>query len=94
MNPETAQRLSAIFDAIKAGTSPLTAQDLSEAMLVGFIPIDAPSLSPNPDLEWLAGSSGRQAGRYVGGVSYETILSTLEEKIARKQATNRKEDGK
>jgi len=92
MHPETARRLATIFEAVKQGTSPLTAQDISEAMLVGFIPIDAPSLSLHADLEETTGSSGRQAGPYVGGVCYEIIVRTLEEKIARKQTTNRKED--
>ena len=89
MNPETAQRLATIFEAVKAGTSPLTAQDISEAMLVGFIPIDAPSLSLHADLEEIMGSSG--AGQYVGGVCYEIIVRTLEDKIARKQATTKQE---
>ena len=91
MNKGTAQRLATIFEAVKAGTSPLTAQDISEAMLVGFIPRDAPSVSPNYDLERLMEPSAPQAGKAIGAVSYETILSTLEDKIARKQTTNKQE---
>jgi hypothetical protein len=93
MDDGTVARLHKVFAAMDAGTSPLTNQDVTEALKTALFPLDAPSVAPDPVVAGLRDASD-DAGHQVGVVNFNVILATLEGRLKRKTAdppANRKE---
>lgn len=84
MNDDTAQRFKKLLDEIGVGTSPLTNQDVTDAMKAGLFPLDAPSVEPDPFIQ-LRNDQVQQDGRQVAAFSLEMVLTTLEERLKRTQ---------
>jgi hypothetical protein len=89
MNDDTARRLSAIYTDILAGTSPLTNQDVMEAIIPGMIPVDAPALDADPFAQFLREHIDEEQGTRAAAVSWEVVLATLEDRLKRKQDDRR-----
>jgi hypothetical protein len=84
MHDDTAARLNELFAAIDAGTSPLTNQDVTDALKMALFPSDAPSVAPDPVVAGLRDTTD-DAGHQVGVVNYNVILATLEDRLRKKE---------
>lgn len=85
MNDETAVRLKKLFDDMNAGTSLLTNEDVRDAVLMAEFPIDAPSVKQDEFTQALQELGDEDQGFRVSAFSNEVMLTTLEDRLKRKQ---------
>jgi hypothetical protein len=69
---------------IDAGTSPLTRQDATEAFMMALFPLDAPSIASDPLAQFLREHTDEEKGIRASAISFEVILTMLEERCKRK----------
>ena len=82
MDEQTEQRLEELLANISAGRSPLTRQDVTEALTMRLFPLYAPSVEANPFSQLLRDRT--TDGLRASVIRWDVILTTLEDRLKRK----------
>lgn len=85
MDEQARLRLNEILADINAGTSPITRQEAFEVFTMGQFPLDAPSVEHRPLARFLQEHIDEEKGVRAYALSWDVILSTLEERLKRKK---------